>query len=354
VVSGAPGLDAFDFELPAERIAQRPLAERVASRLLCWHHDGSFAHRGFADLIELLRPDDLLVLNDTRVFPARLFGTKSNGEARIEVLLVRVRADRGATIWEALVRPGRRVPPGSTILLDGDLPLRVGARTEERTVLVEFPADVDVIAHCRVHGHVPLPPYIERADDEEDTRRYQTTFARNEGSVAAPTAGLHFDDALLARVRESGVHSAWVTLHVGPGTFRPPEPTALALGQLHSEWREVPHDTVRALADCRARGGRVVAVGTTVCRALESLPEDARDTVRGDTRLFLRPGHRFRWCDVLVTNFHLPRSSLLMLVAAFAGERWREAYALAVREGYRFYSYGDANWIESTTMAGPA
>ena len=342
---GAP-LDAYDFELPAERIAQRPAARRSGSRLLRWRADGGYDHLGFERIVDLLGPRDLLVTNDTRVFPARLAGTKANGSARVEVLLVRPRPDRGAGTWEALVRPGRRLPPGTRVVLEGEVPLWVEARTDEQTALVRFEPDVDVLAHCRVHGHVPLPPYIDRADDPADHERYQTVFAQREGSVAAPTAGLHFDETLLRRIEERGVERARVTLHVGPGTFRPIGEEELRRGELHAEWREVDAATLDALRDCRRRGGRVVAVGTTVCRTLESLSEDAQGDQRGDTRLMIRPGHRWRWTDVLVTNFHLPRSSLLLLVAAFAGPRWREAYRVAVEEGYRFYSYGDANWIE--------
>ena len=352
-MSGDSLLDSFDFELPASSIAQHPLRERASARLLCWQRDGAFAHRHFGDLAALLAPGDLLVLNDTRVFAARLLGDKLLGRARIEVLLVRPREDRGVGVWEAMVRPGRRVPPGTEVLLEGGVAVRVGERTDEHTALVRFPAELDVFAHCDRHGHVPLPPYIERADEPADHIRYQTVFAVREGSVAAPTAGLHFDDALLARLRGRGVEVAKVTLHVGPGTFRPPDAASVERGELHAEWREVSDATLDALRACRARRGRVVAVGTTVCRTLESLPEDAQGEVRGDTRLFLRPGHVFRWCDVLITNFHLPRSSLLLLVAAFAGQRWRAAYELAIAEGYRFYSYGDANWIERGAVGEP-
>lgn len=348
-MSGDSLLDAYDFELPAAAIAQRPPDERVGSRLLCWRGDGTFEHRRFDAVEQLLTPGDLLVLNDTRVFAARLFGHKQRGSARIEVLLVRAREELGASVWEAMVRPGRRVEPGTTVLLDGDVVVTIGGRTEDHTAFVHFPEGfsvLEVFAHCALHGHVPLPPYIERPDDPVDRVRYQTVFAAREGSVAAPTAGLHFDDALLGRLRARGVDLAHVTLHVGPGTFRSPDPAALAGGLLHPEWREVSDETLAALRSCRARNGRIVAVGTTVCRTLESIPEHAMGAVRGDTRLFLQPGHRFRWCDVLITNFHLPRSSLLLLVSAFAGPRWRAAYELAIAAGYRFYSYGDANWIE--------
>jgi len=212
---------------------------------------------------------------------------------------------------------------------------------------VSFPAALDVFTHCAERGHVPLPPYIRRADEELDRERYQTVFARDEGSVAAPTAGLHFDDELLAAISARGIRTARVTLHVGPGTFRPVDAEQLGEGRLHPEWRQVPAETLVALRECRERAGRVIAVGTTVCRTLESIPDDADGEVVGPTQLMIAPGFRFRFTDVLVTNFHLPRSSLLLLVSALAGDRWRDAYEVALREGYRFYSYGDANWIEA-------
>lgn len=335
-------LDDYDFELPPSRIAQYPAGERTASRLLVWGPDG-FDHRHFADVVDLVRPGDLVVLNDTRVFAARLFGRKLEGEARVEVLLVQPAEDG----WEALVRPGRRLPPGTRVELDGPVEVLIGEAAGDGLRHVRFPEEVDVLAHCGAHGHVPLPPYIARDDDETDRERYQTVFARDEGSVAAPTAGLHFDESLLRRVEGRGAALAGVTLHVGPGTFRPVEPDQIARGELHPEWREVPLETLRAIEECRARDGRIIAVGTTVCRTLESIPEGASDRIVGPTRLMIGPGFHFRYTDVLLTNFHLPRSSLLLLVAALAGDRWREAYAVALADGYRFYSYGDANWIEA-------
>ena len=335
-------LDDYDFELPGSRIAQYPVGSRPESRLLVWEAGGGFTHRTFADIVDLVRPGDLLVLNDTRVFAARLFGRKVGGEVRVEILLVQP----GAMGWEALVRPGRRLPPGTRVELDGGVTVAVGESVGDGLRRVELPADLDVFEHCSVHGHVPLPPYIEREDEALDRERYQTVFARDEGSVAAPTAGLHFDQDLLQVLEESGVRSARVTLHVGPGTFRPVEPKQLAAGQLHPEWRQVPAKTLEELRDCRERGGRIVAVGTTVCRTLESIPEGATGEVVGATQLMIAPPFDFRFTDVLVTNFHLPRSSLLLLVSALAGERWRTAYEIALAEDYRFYSYGDANWIE--------
>ena len=340
-------LDAIDYELPERLIAQRPSERRARSRLLVWRDDGSFQHRRFDELVELVRPGDLLVLNDTRVFPARIFGVKRGGSARVEALLVRPREDLGGTVWEAMVRPGRRLSDGTEIDFDGGLEGRVRARTDDGTFLLELDDVERVLAHCRAHGHVPLPPYIAREDDATDRERYQTVFARKEGSVAAPTAGLHFDEDLLARLAAAGVGRATVTLHVGPGTFRPLGEDEMRRGTLHAEWCEVDSAAIDALRATRERGGRVIAVGTTVCRTLESLGTDARPFA-GTTDLFIRPGHRFAWVDVLVTNFHLPRSSLLLLVAALAPGRWREAYSVAVEHEYRFYSYGDANWIERT------
>ncbi|HKI84870.1 MAG TPA: tRNA preQ1(34) S-adenosylmethionine ribosyltransferase-isomerase QueA, partial [Candidatus Krumholzibacteria bacterium] len=222
----------------------------------------------------------------------------------------------------------------------------VGERLERGMRRVWLEDGGSPLDYAQRHGHVPLPPYIQRADDEVDSERYQTVFAKETGSVAAPTAGLHFDEDLLAALDEKGVQRAFVTLHVGPGTFLPLSEDELRRGSLHAERYLVPRKTVEAVKRCRARGGRVVAVGTTACRSLESLPAEPEEEVSGTTSLFIRPGHRFRWVDVLLTNFHLPKSSLLLLVAAFAGERWREAYAHALRHDYRFYSYGDANWIE--------
>ncbi len=335
-------LGDFDFELPPHLIAQEPPARRRDARLLVWLGDGRYEHAAVSDIVARLRPDDLLVINDTKVFPARLFGRKRNGEAQVEVLLVRAQGRR----WEALVRPGRRLPPGTTVDLAGDVPLEVGESSGFRLRWVQFPDGLDVFDHCRRHGHVPLPPYIERSDDHDDAERYQTVFARETGSVAAPTAGLHFDQQLLTDVVAAGATVAPVCLHVGPGTFRPVTADDVARGTLHSESYSVPKTTSEALRACRAAGGRVIAVGTTVCRTLESMDPTAVGDQSGETDLFLQPGSRLRVVDVLMTNFHLPGSSLIMLVAAFAGPRWKQAYATAIEHGYRFYSYGDANWIE--------
>jgi len=339
-------LAAYDFALPQEKIAQRPPAQRGDAKLLIWEGAGRLEDGTIQDLKRLLAPRDLLVLNDTRVFPARLYGTKKSGSARVEILLTDPLPDRS---WSALVRPGRRLTPGTKVMLEGGGEMVVGEilqRGMRRVWLGDRSSPLD---YAQRYGHVPLPPYIHRADDETDTERYQTVFAQKTGSVAAPTAGLHFDAELLAALDEKGVQRAFVTLHVGPGTFLPLSEEELRGGSLHAERYLVPRETIEALKSCRARGGRVVAVGTTACRSLESLPARPEGEVSGATSLFIRPGHSFTWVDVLLTNFHLPRSSLLLLVAAFAGERWREAYAHALHHDYRFYSYGDANWIERSS-----
>jgi S-adenosylmethionine:tRNA ribosyltransferase-isomerase len=303
-------------------------------------------------LVELLQPGDVLVLNESRVVPARLFGRKMRGTAAVEILLVAPRPDAEDGTWEALVRPGRRLPAGAGVALDGGVRVEVGAPTDDDLRLVRFPVGCDVLEYAREHGHVPLPPYIERADTPLDRERYQTVFATTEGSVAAPTAGLHLDEALLETIEARGVALARVCLHVGPGTFRPVSRRDVERGTLHRERYRVEPHALRTLRDARARGGRIVAVGTTACRTLESISLTREGPLEGQTDLFIQPGYRFRHVDVLVTNFHLPRSSLLMLVAAFAGPRWRRAYATAVEQGYRFYSYGDANWIEPAREGG--
>jgi S-adenosylmethionine:tRNA ribosyltransferase-isomerase len=350
LTSASLRLQDYDFELPSDAIAQRPCARRADSRLLCWNADGSYDHAHFSEIARRLRPGDLLVLNDTRVFPARLFGQKIGGSAEVEALLLRPMAG-GAQEWEAMIRPGRRMRPGSVVEFGGGARATVGEDFGDGRRSLTFGDGTDVWALCEHQGHVPLPPYIARPDCEDDADRYQTVFARDRGSVAAPTAGLHFDEILIRALRDGGVEIVSVTLHIGPGTFQPLDESRLARGELHPEEITVSAQTLESLRQQRARGGRIVGVGTTVCRALESILPERMDTSEAeplhmDTRLMIQPGHGFRWVDVLITNFHLPQSSLLLLVAALAGPRWREAYALAIEEGYRFYSYGDANWIE--------
>jgi S-adenosylmethionine:tRNA ribosyltransferase-isomerase len=350
-------IGAYDYDLPAELIAQEPLAERDASRLLVLERaSGRLAHHRFHELAELLRPDDLLVLNRSRVFPARLLGTRPGG-GTAELLLVR---QRGPELWEAMLRPARRLRPGMIVDIAPGFRARVedepavtaGASGSSRaagptaTRLVRLLADeIEPAALIERHGHVPLPPYIRRPDRPADRERYQTVFAREAGSVAAPTAGLHFTPALLDRLRARGIETASVVLHVGPGTFRPVEVDDVRAHRVPPERFTIPEETASAIERAHDAGRRVVAVGTTSTRALESRTDGKGHVLPGDgeTDLVIVPGFRFRTVDALVTNFHLPRSSLLLLVSAFGGrERVLAAYQTAVAERYRFYSYGDA------------
>jgi S-adenosylmethionine:tRNA ribosyltransferase-isomerase len=339
-------IDRFDYDLPPELIAQEPLPARDASRLLVLpRSSGAPRHAGFGDLPDLLAPGDLLVVNRTRVVPARLVGTRRGGGAA-EVLLVR---PVGPDEWEALVRPGRRLRPGDEVAIAEDLVVRVltGSITTQgsRRVRLHPAPGLDAAAALERHGRTPLPPYIRRAAGPVDRDRYQTVYARDRGSVAAPTAGLHFTPELLGRIQERGVERAEVVLHVGPGTFKPVQVDDVSTHRVDPEPLRVPAATAEAVARTRIRGGRVVAVGTTTARALESAAVDDGTIVpvEGVTDLVIVPGFTFRVVDALLTNFHLPRSSLLLLVAAFAGrERVLSAYAEAVHQRYRFYSYGDA------------
>ncbi|MFV8834314.1 tRNA preQ1(34) S-adenosylmethionine ribosyltransferase-isomerase QueA [Aquisalimonas sp.] len=333
----------FHFDLPQELIAERPLERRTDSRLLCLDGTtGQVADRAFADLGSLLRPGDLLVLNDTRVIPARLFGHKASG-GRVEVLLERVLGDRRVL---AHLRVSRAPATGTWLHLDGGVEAEVEGRDGACFVLSIHGVE-DLFAYLDAHGHVPLPPYIQRADEAADHDRYQTVFAREPGAVAAPTAGLHFDAAMLERLAGSGVEQAQVTLHVGAGTFQPVRAENVEEHHMHSELLQVRERTCEQVRACRERGGRVVAVGTTVVRALESAARDGElSPFQGETDIFIYPGYRFRVVDALVTNFHLPESSLIMLVSAFAGHRHvMAAYDHAVARRYRFFSYGDAMFI---------
>ena len=335
----------FDYELPPGRIARYPAERRADSRLLVLSRStGEIRHRRFRDLPELLEPGDLVVVNDTRVFPARLRGRKPTG-ARAEVLLLRPAAAGDAHVWEALVRPGRKLKPGRVVVVAPELSVRILEACPDGRRIVRLCSTMALREALERFGHVPLPPYLERDDEPLDRDRYQTVYARREGSVAAPTAGLHFTPELLVLVEERGAVRAAVTLHVGTATFRPVEADDPRDHVMDREHFEVPDAAAAEYHRCRARGGRVWAVGTTVVRTLESVAE-GRDRVRegpGSTDLFIHPPHDFRAVDCLVTNFHLPRSTLLMLVAAFAGlDATRRAYAAAIAGGYRFYSYGDA------------
>ncbi|MFN3749860.1 MAG: tRNA preQ1(34) S-adenosylmethionine ribosyltransferase-isomerase QueA [Thiobacillus sp.] len=338
----------FDFDLPPELIAQFPAAERAASRLLHVDAGGGLHDRMFRDLPALLRPDDLLVMNDTRVIKARLFGTKDSG-GRVELLVERVTNEFEAL---AFIRASHAPRPGSTIRLDADVTLDVLARENDLTLL-RFPAPVlGVLDRC---GRLPLPPYIVHAPTEEDETRYQTVYASEPGAVAAPTAGLHFDEAMLATLAAQGIRSARVTLHVGAGTFQPVRVENIADHTMHSERYTLPQATVAAIVETRARGGRVVAVGTTSLRALEAAAGTGELRAGSDeTDIFITPGYAFRVVDALITNFHLPKSTLLMLVSAFSGvETIRAAYAHAVKARYRFFSYGDAMFLEGAMRERP-
>ena len=341
----------FDFALPPELIAQVPAAQRGGSRLL--HVDGMHCDdRAFADLPSLLHRGDLVVLNDTRVLKARVFATKASG-GRAELLVERVVGAHEAWVQLRASHPPR---PGTLLHLPGDATATVRAR-EERFFLLDFAGTGPLVDWLDRHGEVPLPPYIARGtagSDASDAARYQTVYARVPGAVAAPTAGLHFDEAMLAALEAAGVSIAYVTLHVGAGTFLPVQTEDLAQHRMHREWYALPQPTIDAIGEARARGGRVVAVGTTSLRALESaaLAEPGMRAGTGETALFITPGFRFRVVDRLVTNFHLPRSTLLMLVSAFAGfDAIRAAYAHAIAARYRFYSYGDAMLLERAEPA---
>ena len=337
-------LDDFDYHLPEELIAQSPAAERRASRLL--HLDGAngaLQDLRFTDLPGLLRAGDLLILNDTKVIKARLMGQKASG-GRIEVLIERVLGS-----GEALAQIRASHPPkaGSELHLEGGLVLEMVAR-EGELYRLRFPQE-DVFAQLERYGALPLPPYIEHQPGVDDETRYQTVFARNPGAVAAPTAGLHFDAAMLDALRGKGIGVAYLTLHVGAGTFQPVRTQNLGEHRMHSEWFSLPQDTVDALKTHRAAGGRIVAVGTTSLRALESAAAAAGELVArsAETALFVLPGYRFRIVDRLITNFHLPKSTLLMLVSAFGGvDNIRHAYRHAIEQRYRFFSYGDAMLID--------
>ena len=334
-------LSDFHYDLPPDRIAQHPPARRGDSRLLVLEGaTGTIEDRRFQDLPALLAPGDLLVFNDTRVIPARLHGTKDSGGA-VELLIERL---LGPVRALAHARASKPLKPGRIVHVGGEA-LQVVARQGPLYEVAR--PEGDLPAFLERHGHVPLPPYIRRPDEGADRERYQTVYADRPGAVAAPTAGLHFDQAMLDRLAAGGVRSARVTLHVGAGTFQPVRAERLDEHEMHAEQVEVGEEVCAAVADARRRGGRVVAVGTTAVRSLEAASADgALRPFRGDTRLFIRPGYRFRSVDRLLTNFHLPESTLLMLVCAFAGhEHVMAAYRHAVAAGYRFFSYGDAMLI---------
>lgn len=343
----------FHFELPSDLIAQRPLAERSASRMLVVDgHADKIRDQWFTDLPTWLRPGDLLVFNNTRVLPARLLGHKAASGGRVEVLVERIHAD--GLRADCHVRASKAPRVGTSLVLAaGQVRAQVTARHED-LFEIEFEGSEPVVEVLERDGEVPLPPYIERSADAADRERYQTVYARHDGAVAAPTAGLHFDADMLARLADAGIETAEVTLHVGAGTFRPVRVDDIDAHAMHAERIDVPAAAATAIAAARERGGRVIAVGTTVVRTLEAAAA-ADGTVQpwqGETDLFLRPGARFRVVDGLLTNFHLPGSTLLMLVCAYAGqERVLRAYRHAVAERYRFFSYGDAMLLWPTPGA---
>ena len=336
-------LGDFDFALPPDLIAQHPAAQRSGSRLL----DGcgpAPVDRVFRELPELLAPGDLLVFNDTQVVKARLFGEKPTG-GKLELLVERVLA---GTEVVAHMKVSKKPHVGTLLRMDGGFTATLlGRYPDEDGPLFRFAFSADPYALMERHGHVPLPPYITHADSAEDAQRYQTVFAKNPGAVAAPTAALHFDEGVLAALEARGVERASVTLHVGAGTFQPVKTEDIARHRMHSEWYQVPQATQDAIARLRARGGRLVAVGTTTVRTLESWARGGQAS--GDTDIFITPGFRFREVDVLLTNFHLPKSTLMMLVSAFAGyEHVMALYRHAIEARYRFFSYGDAMLLSRT------
>jgi S-adenosylmethionine:tRNA ribosyltransferase-isomerase len=339
----------FHFDLPPELIAQQPAAVRSASRLLVL--DDPLRDARMTDLPVLLEPGDLLVFNDTRVIPARLYGEKDTG-GKVEILVERLLGEREAL---AQVRASKPPKPGTRLRLDGAAAVLVVAGREGEFYRLALDGAPALLPVLEAAGHVPLPPYIDRPDAAADRERYQTLFARAPGAVAAPTAGLHFDEALLAQVRARGVETGTVTLHVGAGTFQPMRVDAIAEHRMHQERFAVSTMLAEQVARTRARGGRIVAVGTTVVRTLESVAlAGPIAPSEGETGIFITPGFRFRVVDALLTNFHLPESTLLMLVSAFAGrERVLDAYAHAVRERYRFFSYGDAMFIPRRVESAP-
>ena len=338
-------LAKFDYHLPEELIAQAPLPERTASRMLHFRANAkTFDDLQFTDVLQLLQPEDLIVLNNTKVIPARMFGKKASG-GKVEFLLERI-VDAHTVL--AQIKASKSPKTGTEIIFAENVKAIVQGRQEDFFILV-FNEGTDVANLLEDHGRIPLPPYIQRAPDKNDSERYQTVFAKHKGAVAAPTAGLHFDNKILAALQVKGVEFATITLHVGAGTFQPVREDNIEVHKIHAEKVIVPKKVCDQIVACKKRGGRVVAVGTTVARALESAAKNGKiEPCEMDTNLFIYPGFKFNVIDALVTNFHLPKSTLLMLVSAFAGyETVMSAYQHAVTAKYRFYSYGDAMFIEN-------
>ncbi len=338
----------FSFELPEQLIARFPQPERSASRLLRLNrHSGELSHHKFSDVLAAVNPGDLLVFNNTRVIPARLFGQKASG-GKIEVLVERILDEQR---FLAHVRASKAPKAGALLILENDAEVEMLQRQGELFEL-RVTGDEPVLAMLERLGHMPLPPYIDRPDSAADRERYQTVYNEKPGAVAAPTAGLHFDEPLLAALKAKGVEFAFVTLHVGAGTFQPVRVDNVLEHQMHAEYIEVPDDVVAAVKACKARGNKVIAVGTTSVRSLESAAQIAKNNGKeleaysGDTRIFIYPGYQFAVVDGLITNFHLPESTLIMLVSAFTSRDFvMNAYQTAIKEQYRFYSYGDAMLI---------
>ncbi|WP_064606722.1 tRNA preQ1(34) S-adenosylmethionine ribosyltransferase-isomerase QueA [Photobacterium sp. J15] len=340
----------FHFDLPDELIARYPQPERTASRLLQLTGDtGEVQHKGFKDILELVQPGDLLVFNNTRVIPARIFGRKASG-GKLEVLVERMLDDKSIL---AHVRCSKSPKPGTELLLgeNDEYQAEMVAR-HDALFEIRFNSDKTVLEILEDVGHMPLPPYIDRPDEDADKERYQTVYNAKPGAVAAPTAGLHFDEEILAAIKAKGASFAFVTLHVGAGTFQPVRVDSIEEHHMHAEYVEVPEEVVAAINETKASGGRIIAVGTTSVRSLESAAQDAvkkgteLKPFFGDTDIFIFPGYEFQLVDVLVTNFHLPESTLIMLVSAFAGyEHTMNAYRQAVENKYRFFSYGDSMFV---------
>lgn len=337
-------LSDFDYHLPPELIAQNPAKHRADSRMLVLNRDsGNCELRKFSDLPEYIRPDDCLVINNTRVIPSRLHGHRAKTAGKVEILLVE---ETGPACWTALMKPGRRIHPGDSVIIKGQQPTMVkvlGRAPDGKAFRLQFDT-TEVLDMLERNGAIPLPPYIQRPDNPEDRERYQTVYAREPGAVAAPTAGLHFTPELLDQLRTRGVSIVEVTLHVGPGTFRPVQTEHIEDHEMHEERYRLSNTAARTINRCRQRGGRVIAVGTTSVRVLETCATKQRTVLPGNgrTRIFLHPPKTPMVCDGLITNFHLPRSTLIMLVATFATiDHVKNAYSMAVNERFRFYSYGD-------------
>ncbi|MDD6539578.1 MAG: tRNA preQ1(34) S-adenosylmethionine ribosyltransferase-isomerase QueA [Firmicutes bacterium] len=344
----------FDYNLPEELIAQKPADKRDSSRLLVVHRDsGKIEHKHFYDIINYLNPGDLMVLNNSKVLPARLFGEKEGTGAKVEFLLIkRIEGDR----WETMVRPGRRLKPGDSVMFCQSPLLRADIVDygDDGTRIVEFEYEGIFMERLEEVGSMPLPPYIERSSEEDDKDRYQTVYCKDEGSVAAPTAGLHFTEELLAKAQEKGVELAYVTLHVGIGTFRPVKVERVEDHSMHFEEYHISEESARAINRAKAEGRRIISVGTTSTRTVESAAyyDEERGCMQvkagsGSTGIFIYPGYEFKIIDSLITNFHLPKSTLLMLISAlYDREKILDVYEEAIRERYRFFSYGDAMFIE--------